>query len=152
MEPLMDEIKYDMEIHTFHDTVKRSVCKRLVEPENPLYPIARAELDDVFENYDLPFDRNDVAIAIIEADGGLWGACAPVACGRYITGENTWQIEKQPKGYIIMLNERMFRSRHDPMNRIIRHELAHAADWHESLYTTEKTEGHEEWLDKLDSY
>lgn len=123
-----------------------------MEPEaRELMEIGRDELRRVEEQYDVPFDVNDVHIVVVDEIAGANASTTPIGCGVYTSLCGEWTVEEQPSEYCIFLPmEKSYRPVDD--HRVsVRHECAHIADWHNNLRTTEQTETHAEWLRRLDA-
>lgn len=124
------------------EAVERSVMER-----------CRAEVERVEDQ--LPFDAADVTIVTADGLGGAMACVSPIRCGEYKVVDTLsgvrWEVEKQPDGYAIFVRV-LTLADHDGYERTVRHELAHAADWHENQYTTEQRDTHAEWMDRLDAW
>lgn len=67
----------------------------------------------------------------------------PYGC-KYVSDD--WSVTEQPDGYVVAVEVDSA-----DVNGCVRHELAHAADWHENGVTHEGEGTHAKWLNVLDA-
>lgn len=114
----------------------------------------RRHVDGTARTYELPFDADDVVVGVCEhVDHGVRATVTPIDCGIYNSVWGEWTVTEQPSEYVVLLPLQFWENSigNVQMGKSVRHELAHVADWHENLQTTEKTDTHLEWMKRLDA-
>lgn len=113
--------------------------------------LARDEIRAAAQTYDLPFGPEDVTVVVVDELHGANASITPIDCGVYRSDWGEWTVEEQPSHYVMWVALDMDWRSEAAKRKTVRHELAHAADWHENLKTTEGTDTHKEWLRRLEA-
>lgn len=94
------------------------------------------EVEDV-----LPFEQSAVSVYDATLTNGSFATVVPYGCEYMGGGE--WKVSETPDGYAMFVDTRIPDT---DMEKSIRHELAHAAEWHTTGKTHECEGNHSTWL------
>lgn len=146
-----------MPAHSVHDAVEAigggAKPYQNIEVTGDVVRRGRAAKREIWEEYDIPIPKERVAIVKGWTKDTSHGTVWPVGAGDIHRRGTEWRTERQPHGYIIAFNAYHYDGG-DPgwsLKDTIKHELAHAINWHLDGYTVEGRGIHKTWCLKLDA-
>jgi hypothetical protein len=142
--------------NTIHDSIAAFETSRRyanIRVDTDVARRARECKREAYEEYDIPIPENRVAVVSGFSPGGTWATVWPVGAGVVVSKPGFWETEHQPHGYIVLVNTYHYADGETKyaLDTTVRHELAHAINWHEDGYTMEGVGNHARWLDRLDT-